>query len=143
LFSFFRKKSRADDATKAKLVDAITSLLSLQLVIVPNPSIEDTHGKINRKAIGYIYGYVDAFLRTRGYDMADTDIGVPVTFHVLRKLFPNHNATNYVEFLMQNLNDEMVALGCVAGGQQFLDYSKPNSTGAPMGLARFILEATG
>jgi len=107
LFSFFRKKSRADDATKAKFVDAITSFLSLQLFIVPNPSIEDTHGKINRKAIAY--GYIDAFLRTRGYDMADTDIGVPVTFHVLRKLFPNYNATNYVEFLMQNMNDEMVA----------------------------------
>src|SRR5437870_12838974 len=90
LFSFFRKKSRADDATKAKFVDAITSFLSLQLFIVPNPSIEDTHGKINRKAIAYIYGYIDAFLRTRGYDMADTDIAVPVAIHVLRKLFRNY-----------------------------------------------------
>jgi hypothetical protein len=73
--------------------------------------------------------------------MADTDIGVPITFHVFRKLFPNYDATTYVQFLMRNLNDEMVALGSMAGGQQFLDYSKPDSTGAPLGLARFILEA--
>jgi hypothetical protein len=142
MFGIFKKKSRVDDDVKAKLEYAITTLLSIQLLILPDPSIEYSNGNINRKALGYIYGYVDAFLRLRGYDMADADIGVPITFHVLRKLFPAHNATKYVEFLMNNLQDEIVTLGCMHGGQQCLDYSKPNSKGAPMGLFSSILEGT-
>jgi hypothetical protein len=140
MFGLFRKKSRLDDEIKAKLEYAITTFLSLQLLILPEPAIEDALGNINRKAIGYIYGYIDAFLRLRGYDMADTDIGIPITFHVLRKLFPTRNPTKYVEFLMNNLQDEMVTLGSMHGGQQCLDYNKPNTNGAPMGLFSFILE---
>lgn len=137
----FKKKASLDDATKAQLEGTITSLLALQLLILPNPKIEDTGGNINRKALGYIYGHIDAFLRTRGYDMADSELSVPLTFHVLRKLFPAGNPTRYMEFLIHNLNDQMVTLGCMAGGQQYLDYRKPNTEGSPMGLARFIVEA--
>ena len=73
--------------------------------------------------------------------MSDSDLSVPLTFHVLRKLFPGGDPTKYVDFLIQNLTDEMVTLGCMEGGQQYLDYRKPNTGGSPMGLARFILEA--
>jgi hypothetical protein len=73
--------------------------------------------------------------------MSDTDLGVRITFHVFRKLFPEQDPTKYVEFLMRNLNDEMVALGMMAGGQQYLDFQKPQREGdVAMGLARFILE---
>jgi hypothetical protein len=141
MFGLFKKKSHLDDAVKVQLESAITSLLSLQILILPDPQIEDANGNINRKALGYIYGHIDAFLRTRGYDMADSEMSVPLTFHVLRKLFPAGNPTRYLEFLIHNLDDQMVTLGCMAGGQQYLDYRKPNTEGSPMGLARFILEA--
>ena len=141
MFGLFRKKTCPNDATKMQLEGTITSLLALQLLILPNPQIEDASGNINRKALGYIYGHIDAFLRTRGYDMADSDLSVPLTFHVLRKLFPTGNPTRYMDFLIHNLTDEMVTLGCMEGGQQYLDYRKPNTGGSPMGLARFILEA--
>ena len=130
----------SDDKIKLQLQETITSLLALRLFILPNPQIEGVNGNINKKALGYIYGHIDAFLRTRGYDMADSEMSIPLTFHVLRKLFPDGNATRYMEFLIDNLTDPIVTLGCMAGGQQYLDYRKPNS-GSPMGLARFILEA--
>jgi len=123
------------------LEGAITSLLAVQLLILPNPQIEDDNGNINRKALGYIYGHIDAFLITRGYDTSDSDMSVPLTFQVLRKLFPIGNPTKYMDFLIHNLTDEMVTLGCMEGGQPYLDYQKPNTGGSPMGLARFILEA--
>ena len=72
--------------------------------------------------------------------MSDTEIGVPITFHVLRKLFQDRDASRYVEFLMHNLRDENVTLGSLHGGQQCLDYNKPNAKGTPMGLFRFLLE---
>ncbi|MGA8380509.1 MAG: hypothetical protein WB710_05210, partial [Stellaceae bacterium] len=88
----------------------------------------------------YIYGYIDAFLRMRGIDMSNIDIGPPITFHVFRKLFPERDPLWYVEFLSANLQDETVNLGMMHGGQQCIDYSKPGVEGAPMGLFRFILE---
>lgn len=132
----------SDDKTKAKVANAIVDLLGLQLLLLPSEHkrLEGEDGAIYRKSIGYIYGYVDAFLRIRGYDMSDTDIGVPITFHVLRKLFPDGDPARYVEFLMHNQNDENVTLGTMHGGQQCLDFSRPKADGAPMGLFRFILE---
>jgi hypothetical protein len=43
-----------------------------------------------------IYGHIDAFLRTRGYDMADSEMSVPLTFHVVRKLFPAGNPNGHI-----------------------------------------------
>ncbi len=139
-------KRQLDEETASKLIDLIVNLLGLQIAILPSPSIEDSDGTINRKAIGYIYGFVDSFLTTFGHDMSDLEIGPPITFHVFRKLFPNlgaYHAQRYLDFLMNNMRDETVALGMMVGGQQFLDYYNPSKKkeGAPMGLARFILEA--
>jgi hypothetical protein len=103
--------------------------------------IEIVEGKVNRKAIGYIYGFIDAALRTHGEDMADLSVGVPIVFHVLRRLFPGHEQA-YTEFLANHVNDDVaVVLGMMAGGQQYLDFvAKPGSKGAPMGFARSIID---
>ena len=148
MFGLFRRKPQQkphfppDDETKAKMANGIADLLGLQLVLLPSEhkALEAENGMIYRKSIGYVYGYVDAFLRMRGYDMSETDIGVPITFQVLRKLFPDGDPVKYVDFLMHNQNDENVTLGTMHGGQQCLDYSKPRAKGAPMGLFRFMLE---
>jgi hypothetical protein len=147
MFGLFRQKvpsrpPHPDDQTKAGLANAIAALLGIQLLLLPpeHKKIEDDNGHIYRKSIGYVYGYVDAFLRMKGYDMADSEIGIPITFHVLRKLFPDHDTVRYMEFLAASLQDETVHIGMMHGGQQCLDYSKPKVKGAPMGLFRFILE---
>jgi hypothetical protein len=88
--------------------------------------------RLKRKALGYVYGYIDAALRTKGHDMADMSIGVPITFQVIRRLWPDH-VNECMDFLAKNLrSDALMSAGIMHGGQQFLDYSKPGASGAPM-----------
>jgi len=65
---------------------------------------------------------------------------VPITFHVIRRLWPDH-VNKCMDFLAKNLqSDPLMNAGMMHGGQQYLDYSKPEASGAPMGLARFMIE---
>jgi len=83
-----------------------------------------------------VYGYIDAALRTRGHDMADMSIGVPITFQVIRRLWPER-VNDCMDFLAKNLqSDALMCAGMMHTGQQFLDYSKPGASG----LARFMIE---
>jgi hypothetical protein len=143
-------ESKLTDDEKGALADLLAKLLAIQMCATTTfapvqpqevTRIEIVKGKVNRKAIGYVYGFIDAALRTYGEDMADLQVGVPVVFHVLRKLFPGHEQA-YTEFLVNHTNDEvMVVLGMMAGGQQYLDFvAKPGAKGAPMGFFRFIIE---
>jgi hypothetical protein len=44
-------------------------------------------------------------------------------------------------FIAENIrSDELMMIGIMHGGQQYIDYSKPGVSGAPMGLARFMIE---
>lgn len=131
-----------DDTPKTEFVNLIASMLELQKSVAGDAhgSIEDENGHLKRKAVGYVYGYVDAALRSIGQDMTDMSVGVPVTFQVIRKLWPNR-AMECTDFLAKNLrSDALVATGIMHGGQQYVDYSKPDAAGAPMGLARFLIE---
>jgi hypothetical protein len=73
--------------------------------------------------------------------MADSEIGIPITFHVIRHLWPDKES-DYLDFLAANLHDPAVGSGRMTGGQQYLDSLKPDRTGMPMGLARYILTET-
>lgn len=135
----FRSKKTLSDAQKADFAKAIAELLSVQLLMVGDKTIESEAGGPKPKAIGYVYGFVDAVLRTKGWDMADLDIGIPVTFHVLRRLWPGKEQ-EYLTFLVEHLKDPHVQVGCLHGGQQCLDMLKAESSEkVPMGLARNIL----
>ncbi len=112
----FRRKTLSD-AQKADFAEAIAGLLSIQLVMVGDKTIESEAGGPKPKAIGYVYGFVDAVLRTKGWDMVDLDIGIPVTFHVLRRLWPGKEQ-EYLTFLVEHLKDPNVLVGCLHGGQQ-------------------------
>lgn len=134
-----RNSSMFDDERKSKFVDAISGMLSVQMAVVGDRSIEDSSGRINRKAIGYIYGFVDCALRSIGQDMADVSVGVPITYQVLRHLFPGHEQ-EYTRFLIHHVEDKDVVLGMMAGGQEYADFNKPTSRRVPMGLAKLILK---
>ncbi len=140
LRKFFGRKHRFDDAAKAQFATAIAVMLELQMTVATGKSIEDDQGRLKRKALGYVYGYIDAALRMKGQDMADMSIGVPITFQVIRRLWPDH-VNECMDILGKNLeSDALMNAGIMHGGQQFLDYSKPGASGAPMGLARFMIE---
>jgi hypothetical protein len=53
------------DRTKARLKNRIANLLHDQLSILPDAAIEDSSGDLNRKAVGYVYSYVNAYLKAR------------------------------------------------------------------------------
>jgi len=136
----FSRKNRFDDEAKSQFAATIAEMLQLQMIVATGKSIEDEQGHLKRRALGYVYGYIDAALRTKGYDMADVSVGVPITFQVIRRLWPD-NVNECMDFLAKNLqSDALLNAGIMHGGQQFLDYSKPAAPGAPMGLARFMIE---
>ena len=120
--NFFRRKPRFDDAAKQVLVESLAAMLELQKAVAVNQQIEDASGRINRKALGYIYGFLDSALSSLGQDMSDVAVGVPITCHVLRHLFPGREKV-YAEFLAAHMgNDEAVTLGAMKGGQQYIDF---------------------
>lgn len=112
-------------------------------MMVGDASIENESGQPKRKALGYVYGFVDAALRARGQDMSDPSVGVPITFQVLRKLWPDR-AADYLAFLRENIHtDDLMMMGIMHGGQQYVEYvsrRKPGDTGAPMALGIFMIE---
>jgi len=147
----FDKKADEAKATftgdqKSELAERLSVMLSVQMVVPANSirvtKIEITKGHINRKAIGYIYGFIDCALQCRGEDVTNPSIGLPIIYHVLRKLFPGHEQ-EYMDFLMAHMDDKVVALGMMDGGQEYNEFirqSDPNTRTLPMGLARFILD---
>ena len=131
--------SHLSDEEMGRFATAIAEMLQIQLAVAGDRSIEDANGVINRTAIGYVYGFLDAALRTIGQDMSDTSIGVPITFQVLRRVFPGREA-RYGEYLAPRMGtDPVVMLGAMRGGQQYIDFNN-NKLDAPMGLAKAILE---
>ncbi len=139
------KKTPLSDAEKQATADWLAKMLAIQMALVPPSNVEVTEvetrrGEINGKALGYLYGFVDAALQSMGQDIADVPVGIPVLYHVLRQLFPGHEGA-YMEFFASHDRDKSVTLGMMEGGQQFIDYvANPHPPGHPMGFARSISE---
>lgn len=86
----------------------------------------------------YVFGFIDAALRTIGQDMSDNAVGIPITFQVMRKLFPGEEQ-KYVLFLRDRIGtDAVVMMAMQYGGQQYLDFNN-GKLAAPMGLAKTLL----
>ena len=140
MFRLFKKKHTFDDAKKTQFADSISTMLEMQKIASGGCSIEDSEGRLNRKAIGYIYGFIDAALQSIGQDMSDISVGIPITYHILNRLFPGRG-NNYVEFLKDNIGkDEVVMLGVMTGGQQYTEYLKPGHKGTPMKFGIYLVE---
>src|ERR1035438_2467608 len=99
LHTMFGKKKTFDDDKKSKFAKAISDMLAIQMVVATGRSVESAKGRPNRKAIGYIYGFIDCALQSIGQDMGDVSVGVPITYQVLRHLFPGHEQA-YATFLI-------------------------------------------
>src|SRR5690349_2246365 len=115
MFGLFKRVRSPTPTAKPPLADekkivanVIADLLQVQLSLLDKFGIKYDRSNVNHKAIGYIYGFTDAFLTLGGHDMSDLDVGMPITFHVFRKIFPGHNASDYIEFLMRNMHDDLV-----------------------------------
>ncbi len=97
----YAPKSALTNEQKRALAKGLSDFLQIQLGMAayfspPKPGqvtqIELERGQINKKAIGYIYGFVDAAIQNQGETIANVYVGPPVLFAVLRQLFPDHEA---------------------------------------------------
>jgi hypothetical protein len=130
-----------DESKQARFVHAISMMLRAQKACAGSQAtLEDADGNINQQAIGYIYGYIDAALQTIGQDMGYKAVGVPITHLILADLFPD-KADSYMMFLLNHVGwDAAVREGVMTGGNQYIEFNKPNGRGQPMGLARYLIQ---
>jgi hypothetical protein len=86
--------------------------------------IADLSGKINGKALGYVFGFLDALLQTRNLDIRDAE-GYAAMISILGRLFPNEVGlvSTYVNYLRKNMeHDAEIFDGVMLGGQQAKDF---------------------
>jgi hypothetical protein len=140
----FSRKKTLDDAVKLGLAEAIAAQLILQKNFAgAQAAIDDRNGHPKLRALGYVYGYIGAALRTDGHDIADTSIGAPITYHVLRRLWPDC-VNDCMRALLDNLRtDQQMMAAIKLGEQQCLDLRKPGASDIPMEFAGFLIEGDG
>jgi hypothetical protein len=136
----FWKKRKFSDREIVHFTSAISDMLEVQAVMF-KPHLLKGECTVNSQALGYIYGFVDCALRSKGLDMKDASVSVPIVFHILRRLFPEREE-HYMKHLLDHLNDQDTVLGMMMGGQQYTEFMKPGSKFSPFGLARIILETS-
>jgi hypothetical protein len=133
----FGNKSEFDDEVKSKFVTLMSDILKIQTIPTGGKSTKDERDNLKRKALGYVYGFIDAALQVRGQDM-DVSVGVPITFQVIRMLWPDH-VNECMDYLIKNIkSDPLLQAGVMHGGQQYLDFHNHNRH--PFGLGIFLIE---
>jgi len=132
------KPKRATETEMLSYAELIAGPLNAQLDLAAKMGGQGQRLDPNPRALGYVYGWTDAFLRVRGWDMADKAIGVPVLFHSFRRLWPGQEGT-LLAFIADHLRDSAVMAGMMHGGQQYLDWQNKKIS-APMGLVRCLGE---
>ena len=140
MFKLFKRKHRFDAEAKVTLINAVSFMLLAQEAMSSRSSIEDANGSINRAALGYIFGFVQAGIANLGGDPLDAFVGAPVMLEILKRLYPGREH-HYLDFIMGNLEaDKAMNDGARYGGQQYLDYVVHNhpSGGQAAGLARCL-----
>ncbi len=138
LFDWLRGKRKLGDVAIEDLAESTATMLLVQ-VTVAGGHTSDLATRRGSKALGYVYGTVDAALRTVGQDMAEMSVGVPALYQVLRRLFPG-SEDRYLDFITQSVtSDRDMMSGMMKGGQQYIDW-RNGKINTPMGLARYLLE---
>ena len=85
-----------------------------------NIESEDSDGKINGKALGYVFGFFDALLQARALDIRDEN-GYAALLSLLARLFPIEvgKVGTFIAYLRSNMEHDGVVLdGVMLGGTQ-------------------------
>ena len=132
------QRKTMSERQKIAVAYGIADLLATQISALNGKSgIESKNGGPKPKALGYVYGYVSAALAAKDLKMWDPKIGVPITFHVVRRLWPGKEH-EYMRFLAYHQRDSLVLSATLQGGQEYVDFSKQQAAGAAQGLALFM-----
>jgi len=67
MVALFGRRKPFDDGNRQTFVEALSSMLEIQVIASGGGSLEDpATGSINGRALGYVYGFIDAALRIIG-----------------------------------------------------------------------------
>jgi hypothetical protein len=133
----FRQSKKLSDEDKLAFAQLAAEPLRTQMMLLDDRSVVSPEGTLNARAIGYVYGWTDAFLRVRGWDMADTTIGIAVLFHTLRLLWPGKE-NELIHYVVEHIRDSVLQAGMIHGGQQYLDWRNRKLL-TPTGFAQCLL----
>ena len=122
------------DAEKLEIVGVIADLLGFQLAFADDQTIEDPAGSPQAQSTRLCIRIDRRSPSCEGAGrMADISIGVPITFQVIRRLWPAH-VNKIMDYLVNNIGtDPLMMTGVMLGGQQYLDFVKHGSDSTPLG----------
>lgn len=107
------------------VVDIASEVLHAQRLFVDRATfcIADITGKINGKALGYVFGFLDALSQSSKLDIRDVE-GEAALHALLARLFPEEVARTgtYVTHLRNMRDDPEVMNGVMLGGKQATDW---------------------
>jgi hypothetical protein len=113
-------------------------VLGISFEVSGGRGIEDEAGNINQKALGYIYGFVDAALQNRGLSI-DHEYGYATLVGILNKYWPGKGG-DYLLHLAEHMKEPEIIGGIAYGGQDYVDWMKQKQQ-TPMGLGKSLLDA--
>ncbi len=116
---------------------AVIKVFSISDAIAGGKNLEDESGNINRKALGYIYGFTDAALQRRGLSI-DNEDGYTIILGVLNSLYEGR-ASKYFTFLAEHLKDPETTGGIFYGGQQYNEWLNSDGKKIPLGFGLSLL----
>lgn len=121
MLRFFKKQTPRFD--HLEWATRVATLLEMHMFGPAKANFETQEG-VNRKAIGYVYGVVDATLQMIQEDIRDPAVGPPMLLAVFELLFPERSSY-YTTFLLDNIaSDERMIAGALTGGKEYYDFIK-------------------
>ena len=119
------------DQTFRKVSDIAFELLDAQSFFIDKEKfvITDEAGTVNGKALGYIFGILDALLQYAKLDIRDIQ-GEAALHSLIARNFPAEvgKVGTYVGYLKNMQNEPEVMNGVMLGGQQATDWLRLKAT---------------
>jgi hypothetical protein len=110
-----------------KITDIAFELLDPQSVFIDKQKflLTDDAGNVNRKALGYIYGVLDAFSQWANLDIRDIE-GEAALHSLIARIFPAEVAKvgTYVGYLKNMQSEPELMNGVMLGGTDLANWSR-------------------
>lgn len=114
-----QERARGREKDIEALLSVISEVLTVQVTFAGG-HLRHLATSRGAKALGYVYGFCDAALRTFGKDMSDPSQGVSFTFRVLSRDFPD-SAEQYLNYISKKGGkDAGTNAGVMLGGNSTL-----------------------
>jgi hypothetical protein len=132
----------------AKTITNVVDLLEIQRAMSGRHSIDDGTGRINRKALGYLFGFIDGALKVQtGLELSDEALGRPILAEIISRVFPGEE-DRCIEFIMEYLGiDAILTEAALAGDREYINHVNAlirgeRPKGSPMGFALALVEGS-